>query len=201
MLRKMLKRSMIVGLIVLSTMSYVSATDLQFNLKETGDKSFALYLHGLSTNVQIVLKDGEGRTLYKKQISDKESFAGRFNLVNLNEGGYVLKIEDQYLIKSIPLDIVGNVVTFNRNDVESTFKPLTTSNNSMVRVRMASMNQSALRVVILDSSNDPVFEEVVFSQEDGLNRRYDLSKIKAGEYKFVFYTNGYSITRLVNTKK
>ena len=78
MLRKALRKSVLVGLTVLSTMSYASVTDLQANVKLTGEKSFALFLNGLSTNVQIVLKDQEGRTLYKEQVEDVENFAKNF---------------------------------------------------------------------------------------------------------------------------
>jgi len=195
MLRKTLRMSLLVGLTVLSTMSIASVTDLQANVRFAGEKSFALYLNGLSTNVQIVLEDQDGRTLYKEQLKNLENFAKRYNLSNLPNGEYILTIEDELIIKSIDLSIEGNLVIF--EEEENTFKPQTTTTNSIVKINMPTMNNSELKVAIKDINDYVVFEEVVITREEGLKRAYDLSKIKAGEYKFIFYTNGYKVIKPV----
>jgi flagellar hook assembly protein FlgD len=198
MLRKTFM-SVVVGLTVLATTSFASVTDLHTSLRKTGEKSFALYLNGLSTNVQIVITDQEGHTLYKEQLKDQERFAKNFNLDNLNEGGYELRIEDGTKINSIQMNIEGKTVLFNEEEV--TFKPSTSINNSRVHVAMSDMNDSELEVVIKDHMNDQVFMEVVENKEEGLDRIYDLSKIAGGEYTFIFYSNGHTFIQPVNIKK
>ena len=191
--------SLIVGLTVLSTMGFASVTDLKSSVKRTGEKSFALYLNGLSTNVQIVIRDQEGHTLYKEQLSNQDSFAKNFNLDKLAEGGYVLRIEDGSQIKSIGMDVDGNAVIFNEEEV--TYKPSTSIEESKVTVAMSAMNGSELNVVIRDSRDELVFEEVVAEKGEGLNRTYDLSKISAGEYTFIFNSNGHTFIQPVNIRK
>ena len=191
--------SIIVGLTVLSTMGFASVTDLKSSVKKTGEKSFALYLNGLSTNVQIVIRDQEGHTLYKEQLSNQENFAKNFNLNNLTKGGYVLKIEDGSQITSIGMDISGNTVVFNEEEV--TYKPSTSIEDTKVTVAMSEMNGSELNVVIRDSRDELVFEEVVAEKGEGLNRTYDLSKISAGEYTFIFSSNGHTFVHPVNIRK
>ena len=199
MLRKTLRKSLIVGLTVLSTMSFASVTDLQSNVKKTGEKSFALYLNDLSTNVQIVLKDQEGRTLYKEQVKDRENYARNFNLDKLAEGEYTLKIEDGTVIELFSMQIEDKSVVMGEEEI--TYKPSTTTDDSMVNVEMPSMNGSELNVMIRDNRDELIFKEVVVNKEAGLNRTYDFSKIKSGDYTFIFNTNGYTFIHPVNIRK
>ena len=195
MLRKTLKTSLLVGLTVLSTMSFASVTDLEANVKVAGEKSFALYLNGLSTNVQIVLKDLQGHTLYKEEVENQESFAKRFNLLRLPEGDYSLRIQDSKIIKFIEFQIDGTAVIFQEEEV--TYLPQAVATAGRVNIEMPSMNGSELNVFIKDEAGEVLFEEVVVNKSEGLKRTYDLSKIKPGDYKFVFYTNGYTVIKPV----
>ena len=110
----------------------------------------------------------------------------RYNLINLPDGTYNLEIDDVQKTITMVLRIDSDVLEIEKE--EKIYKPHSFFQEQKWNLSVMSMGKD-VNVRIVDQTGKLVFEEEITGQLS-IQRRYNLSKLKKGNYNFYVYMAG-----------
>ncbi|MGI9544174.1 MAG: hypothetical protein ACR2MX_13025 [Cyclobacteriaceae bacterium] len=172
-------------ILVLVSFSSYASLDPVVKVKSTDAKAFALYMSQWTGQVRISIKDINGYVLQNKSFEELNGYAEKYNIKALPNGVYFLEVEDEDMIKVLPITVHGEEVTVGVE--ENIYKPQVTQLAGYVNVTRVAKNQGPLTVTISDQTGELVFKET-FSGDRNLKQRYDLTSLRPGRYSFSFQT-------------
>ena len=184
-------------LCLLLSLNFVKA-DHRIDLRIISSNSyvFIIQLSDIKYDTQCLLLNQQGVVIYKEDIASADSYRRSLNLMELPDGTYELKIEDDYKIETITL-IKNNGKVAAANQVKTiTFKPQIVLKDTQLNVSLLALNNEKLTISIIDE-NQNIISEKKLSGSMNLGQSYDLSQLNSGNYTIQLYTNGQVYDKLI----
>tara|TARA_B110000027_G_scaffold134009_1_gene164395 strand:- start:17 stop:676 length:660 start_codon:yes stop_codon:yes gene_type:complete len=184
-------------LCLLLSLNFVKA-DHRIDLRIISSNSyvFIIQLSDIKYDTQCLLLNQQGVVIYKEDIASADSYRRSLNLMELPDGTYELKIEDDYKIETITL-IKNNGKVAAANQVKTiAFKPQIVLKDTQLNVSLLALNNEKLTISIIDE-NQNIISEKKLSGSMNLGQSYDLSQLNSGNYTIQLYTNGQVYDKLI----
>ena len=184
-------------LCLLLSLNFVKA-DHRIDLRIISSNSyvFIIQLSDIKYDTQCLLLNQQGVVIYKEDIASADSYRRSLNLMELPDGTYELKIEDDYKIETITL-IKNNGKVAAANQVKTiAFKPQIVLKDTQLNVSLLALNNEKFTISIIDE-NQNIISEKKLSGSMNLGQSYDLSQLNSGNYTIQLYTNGKVYDKLI----
>ena len=153
-------------------------------------------LGGVATDIQ--LKTGNGKVLYRESVKSGENFAKKLELAAIPAGEYTLEVENANNFTAIPVVLTSSTAVVKIADKVTIVKPqLSLVGNKMNVVIAEELNQEVWVSIFDNDANRLAFEKVT---PDNL-KRFDLSRLKAGQYTIQLSTGGKNFVQSVSLDK
>ena len=186
-MKKLTKKNLIILLMLVSFLSYANDERESFKEKE---KVTNLNFKNVKLGSMLTIKDNKGLVLYKESIVKSGQYSKGFDLTALPNGDYYFELDTDFEIVVIPFDVVSNQVNFRKDEKSTIFKPFVRVKDNMVYVSRVSYIESPLEYKIYYSKNNDLVLSEKFENEKQVNKIYDFSGSKEGDYLFVFKFEG-----------
>ena len=183
-------RKFVALLICLITTLTVAGISPEVTIKETGQKSFTVYIDNtLGGKVDIYLKDVNGELLESDRMSKQEAITWKYNLENLPVGEYKLFIEDG--AKTITQTIVVNEdhVAVPKNLRAEYFAPTVVLNDDNLDFTMLSPQETLVIIEIIHETGYKNYS-VGTCEKGAVQRRFDISALEPGTYTIATHVEG-----------
>lgn len=187
-MKKLTKKGLIVCALSVSLMGF--ANDLKVPIKEKEPKVTSLNFAKVSKGSKLLIKDLNGLVLYKEAIQETGKYSKGFDLTSLPNGEYYFELDTELEIVVIPFDVESSEVNFRKDDKTTIFKPVVRVKDDKVFVSRTSFESAPMDFKIYYASNSDVVLSEKFENEPFVERVYDFSSSKKGEYLFIFRSNG-----------
>ena len=122
-------------------------------------KSLIFEMEAPSAQTVISILDIEGVIIYSEKVGDVASYSKKFDLRNLPDGDYVLKVEDTLKETLFELNVDNSNVLIEERR-ENT-KPVFKKNAQKVFLNLLNSDKEDVKITIYDSENRVVFNETV----------------------------------------
>lgn len=179
------------------SLNFVKA-DHRIDLKiiSSNSYSFIIQLSDIKDDTKCLLLNQQGVVIYKEDIASADSYRRSLNLMELPDGTYELKIEDDYKIETITL-IKNNDKVAAANQVKTiAFKPQIVLKDTQLNVSLLALNNEKLTISIIENENNTLSEKKL-SGSVNLGQSYDLSQLNPGHYTVHLYTNSKVYNKLI----
>jgi hypothetical protein len=123
------------------------------------EKSLIFKMDAPSEQTVISILDVEGVIIYSEKVGSTAAYSKKFNLRNLPDGDYVLKVEDLLKETIFEFDIDNSNVLIEERK-ENT-KPIFKENGQKVFLNLLNPGKGDVKITIYDSENRIVFDETV----------------------------------------
>lgn len=190
---------MILGAALIITSSSI-ATATEATIKVTGNETFELKLADITENVQVILKNSNGKVLFEEAISGKGEYSKKFKVNPLEAGTYYVTIEDERSIKTSIVKMSKNQLTYNENDMVERFKPMVIQKGPVLYVNYFTPEKSPLDVSIYNSKGELVYTETLAGKITQ-GKGYDFSKSPKGEYTIALASEGNYYTHSIKLEQ
>jgi hypothetical protein len=148
----------------------------------TDGKSIVLKLDSQSADANIRLTDSEGNVLFYENSGGK-NLNKKFNLDNLDEGIYSLKVDSK--LSSLVYNVtIGDESVYIEKSTEVKNKPLARQIDKKVYLNYLNRSLSPVKISILDENDNAVYEE---TRESDLIVKgiYNLHSAPKGDYRLM----------------
>ena len=194
-MKKLTKKGLIACALSVSLLGF--ANDLKEPVKEKEPKVTSMSFAKVSKGSMLLIKDFNGLVLYKEAIQKTGEYSKGFDLTSLPNGEYYFELDTQLEIVVIPFDVESSEVNFRKEEKATIFKPMVRVKDDKVFVSRTSFEAAPMDFKIYYASNSDVVLSEKFEKEPFIERVYDFSSSKKGEYLFVFRSNGRKYTKSV----
>lgn len=192
-------KSIILGVTIFITSSSI-ATATEATIKVTGNETFELKLTDISENAQVILKNSNGKILFEDAITGKDDYSKKFKVNPLETDTYFVTIEDIRSIKTLPVELSKNQLTYDENSMVERFKPMVMQKGSVLYVNYFTPEKSSLDVSIYNSKGELVYSETLAGKLTQ-GKGYDFSKSPKGEYTIALASNGMYYSHSINLEQ
>ena len=187
-MKKLTKKGLIACALSVSLLGF--ANDLKHPIKEKEPTVTSLSFAKVSKGSTLLIKDFNGLVLYKEAIQKTGEYSKGFDLTSLPNGEYFFELDTEMEIVVIPFDVESSEVNFRKEDKSTIFKPMVRVKDDKVFVSRTSFESAPMEFKIYYAVNSDVVLSEKFENEPFIERVYDFSGSKKGEYLFVFRSNG-----------
>jgi hypothetical protein len=133
--------------------------------------------------------------LLEEEITNLE-YSRVLNLNELSAGNYKLVVSTGVRETEQPIAITRTGLTLNINDRKEFFAPVVRMNGSLLDVSLLNNNLTTLKLRIEDAEGILVYEDQA-SNVVKVEKRYNLSKLPAGEYTVVLNVGDKSYVKTI----
>jgi len=149
--------------------------------------------------IQILGKEGD--VIFSDKLESVSVFEKRFNLESMEEGNYILKIEDEFTITSQPLYLDNKKVEVNDELKELIRKPYVKINNLNKRldINWVMPKKGNYKMVIQNAEGSFSFEDTI-KDKVAIHQTYNLSKIPEGKYFLTIKSNQQTFYKTIELK-
>jgi hypothetical protein len=187
-MKSLTKKGLIAIALSVSLMGF--ASDLKRPIKEKEPKVTSLSFAKVSKGSKLLIKDLNGIVLYKEAIQKSGEYSKGFDLTSLPNGEYYFELDTELEIVVIPFDVLSSEVNFRKEEKTTIFKPMIRVKGDKVIVSRTSFESAPMEFKIYYAMNSDVVFTEKFENEPFIERVYDFSTSKKGDYTFVFKSNG-----------
>ena len=150
---------------------------------DASEKSIYLSFKANKSNaVMIQLKDANEAILHQEFVSNKIAFAKKFNLKNLPNGVYYLKISDDLKEIVQPINISVSDLAIDPLTRIENFKPVYKYSNNKLDINLLAINNEKINIEIFNAENQAIFAKSFKNDGKPFGERLDLNKLQAGVY-------------------
>ncbi len=174
---------------------FLSATSFANSISATtsGNSVIIDVANESASTVEIQLVD-KFQQLLVNEVVEKSNYKAEFDLKFLPKGVYKLTVKssskDAIEFTNYNVKITDNTVLISEPKSEKIVKPELNFDHEMLVVSMISLNRSTpVSVYFIDAQNNLVNHDH-FSVTNGKVKKYDVSKLPAGQYLANFYFQG-----------
>lgn len=144
------------------------------------EKKVSLVLKNLKTPTTIRLESAQDGILLEEEITNAE-YARVLNLNELADGSYKLVVSSGIRETEQPIALTSTGLRLNISDRKEFFAPVVRLNGSLLDVSLLNNNLTTFKLSIEDAEGVQVYEDGARNVVK-VEKRYNLSKLPAGEY-------------------
>jgi hypothetical protein len=147
---------------------------------------------GLATTgtVTVELMDQLKNVLHSRKVKSVLSFSQAYNLKNMADGAYLIRVSNASFSFTVPVEITGGVATVKDNEVEEIQRPAVRLADRKLNVYSLLAGTPTVSVQLFNEDRRAVYTEQAQVLDTVLNRRYDLSQLPEGVYDLLITING-----------
>lgn len=123
------------------------------------EKSLTFKMDAPSEQTIISILDLEGTVIYSNNVVAEAVYSKKFNLTNLPDGDYVLKVEDALKVTTFEFDINNSNVIIEKRKENA--KPVFRNIGDKVYLNFLNLEKKDVKVVVYDSNSRVVFKETI----------------------------------------
>ncbi len=195
-MKQLLKKCLVMVVMFTTIESYSNSITLQTN--DQTKNVTAVSIDSVNEGSQFIIRDGEGVILYKEHIKETGTYSKRFDLTNLPDAGYYFEIDNQDEIKVIPFIVKNNVAEFIKDEEFKVVRPDVIVKDDRAYISKSSDKEQTWEIeVYYDEGYDLAHSEKMRDTKS-LNRVYDFSNSKKGNYTIVFSSLGRTFSNSIH---
>lgn len=182
-------KCLIVAVFTLSSITTVRAVEDLRIIPSNAEKSLALYLDNVSTqSVSVNIIDRSGIIVFGSEKKVAKRFSQKYNLENLPNGDYTLRVATFTRIIEQPITINNSGVTMNQQEEKIIFKPMIKMNGQYLEINHLA-DYKTVTLKILNDSNQKIYSTSIDNQLK-IHKSFNLSKLEKGKYSLVYRVDG-----------
>ena len=182
-MKNVLKRMLVLVFAFTTITSIASSRSASIKVLKVKDNLINLKLMNLNESVAIALKDNDGITLYKEKVVNSY-FSKNFDLRNLEDGRYIIELENFNRIKEVSFSIVsGKVILEDAKEVVK-YKPIVNLKGNSVYISKLCLNYETLEITMYDSDGNNLYNEML-SGKRNLGIKLNIEQLEVGKYDIV----------------
>ena len=136
-----------------------SAKDTKLNITANAEKSVTIEMDMQSAKQYLSIVDKDGVTFYTENIENANAYSKKFDLQNLPDGNYFLKVENDLKETVFAISISESKISIiNRKE---NVKPIFRKDGKKVYLNLLNLEKKDVRITIFDSDSRIVFNETV----------------------------------------
>ncbi|GAB5475323.1 MAG: hypothetical protein Mars2KO_34220 [Maribacter sp.] len=135
------------------------AKEPKLSVAHNTEKSLIFEMEKPSNQTVVSIQDIEGVIIYSEEVADAATYLKKFDLRNLPDGNYILKVEDSLKVTVFEFDINDSDVSIVERK-ENT-KPVFKKDGQKVFLNLLNTDKEDVKITIYDSENRIVFKETV----------------------------------------
>jgi hypothetical protein len=194
-MKQLLKKCLLMVVLFTTIESY--SNEFTFQANDQTKNVTAISIDSVNEGSLFVIKDSAGLILYREQIEETGTYSKRFDLTNLPDADYYFELDKQDKIKVIPFTVKHSIARIIKDAEYEVIKPEVTVKNDRVYISKTSSTKENVHIKIYYEGKDLAFSEK-FKNTDKINRIYDFSTSKKGNYTIVFKAEGRSYSNNIN---
>lgn len=109
-MKTMIKKGIAVMVLMFVFAGYALA-EIPAHVKVAGKKNVYLFLGEITSPVSISILDEDGYVLYSRSVKNRNTYSVQYDMHQLPDGVYVLKLNDGMQIKEVSVFVVNNRVS------------------------------------------------------------------------------------------
>lgn len=194
-MKQIIKISLVLVFVLTYTFSF--SNDVELFVKNKSDKFSYVTFENVNEGSLLLIKDIDGEILYSEQIKQTGTYTKGFILTNLPNADYYFELDKQDMIKISPFKVDGNSVVFLEEKGYEIAKPEVIVKNSCVYISKEAMLKQSIKIEVYNEDYDLAFSEKLKNTQS-LNRVYDFSNFKKGEYIILVKSEGRVFENKIN---
>lgn len=148
-----------------------------------------------ASKVNVRLTDELGQVLLTENFDMGVKKIRLYNLKNLSDGNYSLKVEDDQKIATQAVEITNGVVLADEN-ISYVYKPNVKVQGTSVKLNLLSLGNK-VTVSILDKENTLVYEDKMGVQ-NSVAKQYNLMNLPSGKYTILVESGVNTVSKEIN---
>ncbi|WP_067146832.1 hypothetical protein [Pseudotamlana agarivorans] len=186
------KKGFLLVALCVSMVSFANENSF-YNVTVEANKT-TLTINNVKEGSLLSLKDALGHVIASETIKTSGKYTREFDLSFLANGDYMFEVDKDLEIKEIPFAVKSGVALFNKNEEKVIYKPFIRVSGDIVFVSKLAIDGEPLDIEIIftpkNSANSSVVVSETVKSKDKIERAYQLSGAKNGEYQVVLHTAG-----------
>ncbi|WP_298497538.1 hypothetical protein [uncultured Algibacter sp.] len=142
------------GILMVALLATVTgfANDAKGIIKKDARKT-SLIIENVKVGNLLSIKDTNGVVLYKESIDTNGVYTKGFDLTALPDGKYNFELEKDLEINTIPFSVESNIVSINRTEETTYYKPFIKQEDDLVYITKLDLNQEVASINIYSYAN------------------------------------------------
>lgn len=173
------------------------------NIKITqyGMAKLSLVMDGMSLNTEatISLEDEKGYILLSEKVKETSSFGKIFDLKNLPEGKYNIRINTQTRLTIQPLTFTATEIVIDAKKRKVIFHPVIRQSENFLDISWLAGRIASVNVTIQNNEGATIFEDKV-KNVIKVEKRYNVAQLQEGSYTVKVETPYDTYTQYLNIK-
>lgn len=161
----------------------------------SGEKKVSLILKNLKTPTTVRLESAQEGVLLEEEITNAE-YARVLNLNELAAGSYTLVVSSGVRETEQPIAITRTGLSLNIGDRKEFFAPVLRMNGSLLDLSLLNNQLTTFKLNIEDAEGASVYEDGARNVVK-VEKRYNLSKLPAGEYTVIMTVGSKSYVKTI----
>lgn len=177
------KRFLIVAMFT-TLLSFANERSI-FIIKNDAEKT-SIYLENVKKGNLLSIKDNNGVVLYEERMEQNGIYNKGFDLTFLQNGLYVLELDKDSEINTMPFEIKYKEIIFYKNLERTSFKPIMRKDGDLVFISKFGLNNKPINIKVYheNESSNLLYEENI-TNTDIAERILKLEGLQSGSYKIV----------------
>lgn len=136
-----------------------TAKEPTLTVTPNAEKSLTFAMDATSEQTMISIVDLEGAVIYSNKVIAEAAYSKKFNLSNLPDGSYVLKVEGTLKVTTFEFDIYNSKVLIEER--KENVKPVFRNIGEKVYLNFLNLEKEEVKVIVYDSNGRAVFKETI----------------------------------------
>lgn len=196
----MKKRMNYIVCMVMMFVTMLSYADRTYSL-DTHKESTILTFDNVKKGHQLVIKDANLLVVYREAIQKNGTYSKGFDLTALPDGDYSIELDKDLQIVIRPFTVTSNIVKFKKEKETVIYKPSVRIQDNYLFVSRLSLDVQPATIKLYYKESSEQGRELLFSEEIEnkkiVERVFELSKKKKGNYVVVFNSQGRTFTERI----
>ncbi len=133
---------------VIATLGFAKTPKTEFQVEVLGSKAFSVIISETAKDLEVYFLNNMDSILYKNEVIASESFEEQFEMDNLPEGKYQLKVVDAFSIQVLDVEFLHGNVSLDLNASRYYDIPEVTRLSEVSIVRVNSISMDPMKMVI-----------------------------------------------------
>ncbi|PIQ27109.1 MAG: hypothetical protein COW63_16755 [Bacteroidetes bacterium CG18_big_fil_WC_8_21_14_2_50_41_14] len=193
-MKKLVSISFVLVAMLASMVGY--SNEYVFITNNPSDKVTELTFEKVEKGSTLTLKDKQDEVLYTETMEQTGSYSKGFDLTILPDGVYYFELDTREAIKVLPVQVMGTTVKFVKEGERNISKPKVMVRDAVVYLSKESMDHKSVKIEVYYEGQDLAYSERI-KKGQKVNRVYDFSSSRKGNYVIVMRSEGRTFTNKV----
>ncbi len=179
-MKKVMKLTTVIALMFVAAISKASTPTL--NLTSNSGKKVTFTMKTPMKDATIILSDEVGNEFFTEHISNQLTYSKRFDLSQLENGRFFLKVENALKKVIYTIDLNDDAVTI--DEFKEVAKPVFKNTDKKLFVNLLNLDKTPVQFKVIGSNDHVLFKETI-TNEIVVEKVFSFDTIYKGSYTIV----------------